>query len=147
MSNKLFVKRLHENAMLPTRGSKYSAGLDLFSIQDTNITPFSNNLVPTGISVLIPVGYYGRIAPRSGVSVKTGLLVNAGVIDSDYRGEIKIVFQNPTTEHKEIKKGDKVAQLIIEKIALLDVQEVDTLDYTERGSNGFGSTDTYVSER
>jgi dUTP pyrophosphatase len=140
MFNKLFVKRLHENAVLPTRGSRYSAGLDLYAIQDTNIIPFSNNLVSTGISVLIPVGYYGRIAPRSGVSVKTGLLVNAGVIDSDYRGEIKIVFQNPTKEHKEFKKGDKVAQLIIEKIALLDVQEVVSLEETERGSDGFGST-------
>ena len=145
--SKLFVKRLHDSAVLPTRGSAEAAGLDLYAIKDTNIIPFSNNIVSTGISIKIPYGYYARIAPRSGVSVKTGLLVNAGVIDSDYIGEIKIVFQNPTTEHKEIKKGDKVAQLIIEKIALLDVQEVDTLDYTERGSNGFGSTDTYVSER
>jgi len=147
MSRKLFVKRLHENAVLPTRASAEAAGLDLYALQDTNIIPFSNNLVSTGISVIIPYGYYGRIAPRSSVSVKTGLLVNAGVIDSDYRGEIKIVFQNPTTEHKEIKKGDRIAQLIIEKIALLDVQEVVMLSDTDRGSGGFGSTDMYVSER
>ena len=147
MFSKLFVKRLHENAVLPTRGSREAAGLDLYALQDTNIMPFSNNLVSTGISVMIPYGYYGRIAPRSGVSVKTGLLVNAGVIDSDYRGEIKILFQNPTNEHKEVKKGDRVAQLIIEKIALLDVQEVVMLSDTERGSNGFGSTDIYVSQR
>ena len=140
MSNKLFVKRLNENAVLPTRGSREAAGLDIYAITDTYILPFSTNLVPTGISLMIPYGYYGRIAPRSGVSVKTGLIVNAGVIDSDYRGEIKIIFQNPTNEHKELKKGEKVAQLIIEKIALLDVEEVIVLTDTQRGYNGFGST-------
>ena len=102
--------------------------------------PHCNNLVPTGISMVIPTGYYGRVAPRSGVSVKTGLIVNAGVIDSDYRGEIKIVFQNPTEKYVDIKAGEKVAQLVIEKIALLDVKEVHSLDDTTRGSNGFGST-------
>ena len=138
--NKLYVKLLTETATLPTRGSKYAAGLDLYASQTVSIMPFANNLVSTGISVTIPHGYYGRIAPRSGVSVKTGLIVNAGVIDSDYRGEIKILFQNPTREYKDIKAGDKVAQLIIEKIALLEVEEVDSLEHTERGMNGFGST-------
>lgn len=140
MSNKLFVKRLNENAVLPTRGSREAAGLDLYATNDTCILPFSTNLVSTGISVMIPYEYYGRIAPRSGVSVNMGLIVNAGVIDSDYRGEIKIVFQNPTPEHKEVKKGQKIAQLIIEKIALLEVQEVVMLSDTDRAGNGFGST-------
>ena len=140
MSGELFVKRLTETAKLPTRGSVEAAGLDLYADASVSIMPHANNLVPTGISVIVPTGYYGRIAPRSGVSVKTGLIVNAGVIDSDYRGEIKIVFQNPTRQYVDIKAGEKVAQLIIEKIALLDVKEVESLDQTERGSNGFGST-------
>ena len=140
MSDELLVKRLTQTATLPTRGSVQAAGLDLYADACVSIMPHSNNLVPTGISVLIPTGCYGRIAPRSGVSVKTGLIVNAGVIDSDYRGEIKIVFQNPTRQYVDIKAGEKVAQLIIEKIALLDVKEVESLDDTTRGSNGFGST-------
>ena len=140
MSGELFVKRLTETAKLPTRGSAEAAGLDLYADASVSVMPHCNNLVPTGISMVIPTGYYGRVAPRSGVSVKTGLIVNAGVIDSDYRGEIKIVFQNPTEKYVDIKAGEKVAQLVIEKIALLDVKEVHSLDDTTRGSNGFGST-------
>jgi dUTP pyrophosphatase len=140
MSGELFVKRLTQTATLPTRGSAQAAGLDLYADTSVSIMPHANNLVPTGISVVVPEGYYGRIAPRSGVSVKTGLIVNAGVIDSDYRGEIKIVFQNPTGKYVDIRAGEKVAQLIIEKIAMLEVKEVDSLDNTQRGSNGFGST-------
>jgi len=140
MSGELFVKRLTETAKLPTRGSREAAGLDLYADASVSIMPHCNNLVSTGISVIVPTGYYGRIAPRSGISVKTGLMVNAGVIDSDYRGEIKIVFQNPTEKYVDVKAGEKVAQLVIEKIALLDVKEVDSLDDTTRGSNGFGST-------
>ena len=140
MSGELFVKRLTETAKLPTRGSAEAAGLDLYADASVSIMPHPNNLVPTGISMIIPTGYYGRVAPRSGVSVKTGLIVNAGVIDSDYRGEVKIVFHNPNKQYVDIKAGEKVAQLIIEKIALLDVKEVESLDQTERGSNGFGST-------
>ena len=140
MSEDLLVKRLTDTAILPTRGSAEAAGLDLYADRSVSIMPHCNNLVPTGISVVIPTGYYGRIAPRSGISVKTGLMVNAGVIDSDYRGEIKIVFQNSTQKYVDIKAGEKVAQLIIEKIALLNVKEVDSLENTERGSNGFGST-------
>jgi len=136
----LQVKRLTETATLPVRGSIHAAGLDLFADASVSIMPYRNNLIPTGISVVIPTGYYGRIAPRSGVSFKTGVMVNAGVIDSDYRGELKILMQNPTGDYVDFKAGEKVAQLIIEKIALLEVKEVDVLDETERGSNGFGST-------
>ena len=88
----------------------------------------------------IPYGYYGRIAPRSGYSVKTGLMVNAGVIDSDYRGEVKILFQNTTNHPMDVQKGERVAQLILEKILLADIEEIDDLDQTERGEKGFGSS-------
>lgn len=139
-SSKLFVKRLSPTANLPIRGSKYAAGLDLFANETKTIQPGGSALVSTGISMVIPNGYYGRIAPRSGFSVKTGLMVNAGVIDSDYRGEVKILFANPTTNSVQVNSGEKVAQIVVEKIALLDVEEVDILEDSERGNNGFGST-------
>jgi dUTP pyrophosphatase len=145
MTDKLLVKRLNADAILPTRGSRYAAGLDLYASETTCIATQclneSGGLVSTGISMVIPHGYYGRIAPRSGFSVKYGLVINAGVIDSDYRGEIKILFNNFTKSNVVINKGDKIAQIIIEKISLLDVEEVDDLEDTERGDKGFGSTD------
>jgi dUTP pyrophosphatase len=140
---KLYVNRLSETAKLPTRGSPFSAGLDLCADKSYVIEPMGIQLVNTGLAMVIPEGYYGRIAPRSGMSVKTGLIVNAGVIDSDYRGHVKILFQNHTNNAVNINQGDKVAQIIIEKIALLDVQEVEELEELEntaRGVNGFGST-------
>jgi dUTP pyrophosphatase len=141
MTTKLFVKRIIPESVLPTRGSKYAAGLDLYASETVCIETGSFDcLVSTGISMVIPHGYYGRIAPRSGFSVKYGLILNAGVIDSDYRGEIKILFNNFTKMDVVIQKGDKIAQIIIEKIALLDVEEVEHLDDTERGDKGFGST-------
>lgn len=141
--SKLFVKRLSPTANLPTRGSKYAAGLDLFANETKTVPPNGSALISTGISMVIPHGYYGRIAPRSGFSVKTGLMVNAGVIDSDYRGEVKILFANPTANSVQVNAGEKVAQILVERIALLDVEEVDNLDETERGTNGFGSTGTF----
>jgi dUTP pyrophosphatase len=141
--SKLLVKRLSPTANLPFRGSKYAAGLDLFANETKTIQSNSSALVSTGISMVIPHGYYGRIAPRSGFSVKTGLMVNAGVIDSDYRGEVKILFANPTTNSVQVNSGEKVAQIVVERIALLDVEEVDSLEESERGANGFGSTDTF----
>ncbi len=141
--SKLFVKRLSPTANLPIRGSKYAAGLDLFANETKTIQPNSSALISTGIGMVIPHGYYGRIAPRSGFSVKTGLMVNAGVIDSDYRGEVKILFANPTADSVQVNAGEKVAQIVVERIALLDVEEVENLDETERGANGFGSTGTF----
>ena len=136
----LKVMKVHSDATLPTRGTPCSAGLDLHTIREVAIDPTSSALVETGIAVKVPEGYYGRIAPRSGVSVRTGLVVNAGVIDSDYRGEVKIVFNNFTKAEIKFNKGDKVAQLILEKIGMFEVEEVASLDSTERGEGGFGST-------
>jgi dUTP pyrophosphatase len=145
MSETLFIKKLYEGSVAPTKGSKEAAGYDLYAyLEGTTdiVKPFSNLLVSTGVAMKIPHGYYGRIAPRSGFSVKTGLVVNAGVIDSDYRGEVKILFQNPTDKFLHINHGEKVAQIIIEKIAHCQVVQVEDLDSTERGSDGFGSTGT-----
>ena len=137
----LFVKKLHSDAQLPTRGSVSAAGLDLYALEEAVVLPKSCVLMPTGLSLEIPEGLYGRIAPRSGLSMATGLVVNAGVIDSDYRGEVKIMFFNYLDHEVKLHKGMKVAQLILEKIALLEVEEVtDDLTETARGEGGFGST-------
>ncbi len=140
----LYIKKLYTNSIIPTKGSIEAAGYDLYARFDTLnliIEPHTSVLVSTGVAMKIPYGYYGRIAPRSGFSVKTGLVVNAGVIDSDYRGEIKILFQNHSDKYIAINNGEKVAQIIIERIAHCNIVEVEDLDNTARGTNGFGSTD------
>ena len=137
----LRVKKLHPAARIPTRGSVSAAGLDLYALEEAVVLPQSSLLMPTGLSLEIPEGLYGRIAPRSGFSLHTGLVVNAGVIDSDYRGEVKIMFFNYLDHAVKLHQGMKVAQLILEKIAILPVEEVtDHLTETARGVGGFGST-------
>jgi len=136
----LRIKKLHPDAILPTRGSLLAAGLDLYCLEDVVLPARSTTLVRTGLAVAFCSDYYLRIAPRSGVSVRTGLIVNAGVIDSDYRGEIKIVFNNVFDQDVTFMKGDKVAQVIMEQIANVYVEEVSELEETDRGDGGFGST-------
>lgn len=140
MSCKLYIERIHPNAILPSRGTEGSAGLDLSSIEDICIDNHSTQLVSTGLRMNIPEGYYGRIAPRSSISKKYGLIVQAGVCDSDYRGEIKIMFFNPTNEYVFIEKGQTVAQLILEKIGIPEIIESPIDIDTVRGTGGFGST-------
>ena len=138
--SKLRVMKVSPDAFLPTRGSAEAAGLDLYALQDCTVPPRGNALCGTGVAVEIPLGYYGRIAPRSGLSVKTSLVVNAGVIDSDYRGERKVVFNNFTDAAVKLNRGERVAQLVLEKIGMFEVEEVADLSLTRRGENGFGST-------
>lgn len=144
------VKKLNPNAKLPTRGSEHAAGYDLYAVENKGIYPGLRSLVPTGIAVAIPAGFYGRVAPRSGVSLK-GVDVGAGVIDADYRGEVKVLLINHNKDEfdyderkqygiYEIKAGDRIAQLILERITTPPVQEVETLPDTQRGTGGFGST-------
>lgn len=144
----LYVQKIREDAIIPTRGSAYSAGYDLSSVENYSISPNTTSLISTGLKFKIPTGHYGRIAPRSGISVKKQLIVNAGVVDEDYRGEVKIVFYNPTSNVIEISKGERVAQLIIEKISypnVFEVENLETLDDkpSERGEGGFGSTGVF----
>lgn len=96
--------------------------------------------VPTGVRVAVPPGYYGRVAPRSGLAVKKFVDVGAGVIDADYRGDIGVVLFNLSDVPFEVKRGDRIAQLVIEKISMGDVIQVESLDDTQRGDGGFGST-------
>merc|ERR1711879_196982 len=137
---KLVVKKLSKDAVLPVRGSAQAAGYDLSSAIDTVIPARGKALVKIDLAMIIPQGCYGRIAPRSGLAWKKHIDVGAGVIDQDYRGPVGVVLFNHASEELVIQKGDRIAQLVLERIAFADVVEVDDLEETERGSGGFGST-------
>lgn len=138
--NKLKVRKLTPDAIIPKKMTDGAVGYDLYSSCDVPVNVNSRTLVGTGISVMLPPGTYGRVAPRSGLAVKNGIQVGAGVIDTDYTGEVKVLLFNHGDEKFEIKKGERIAQLIIEKCDTPLVEEVDMLDTTERGESGFGST-------
>jgi dUTP pyrophosphatase len=136
----LKFRKLHTEARLPTRGSRFAAGLDLYSVEGLTIRAGERAVVRTGLSVAIPVGFYGRVAPRSGLAIEHGLDVLAGVIDSDYRGELRCAIINLGREPVSIEVGQRVAQLIIETIATPEPAWADELEETARGAGGFGST-------
>ncbi|XP_013982863.2 deoxyuridine 5'-triphosphate nucleotidohydrolase, mitochondrial isoform X3 [Salmo salar] len=136
----LKFSKLSENATAPTRGSAKAAGYDLFSAYDYSIGPMDKAIVKTDIQIAVPSGCYGRVAPRSGLAAKHFIDVGAGVVDEDYRGNVGVVLFNFSKETFEVKKGDRVAQLVCERICYPDLQELKTLDETERGAGGFGST-------
>lgn len=140
MCDVLRFQRRHELARLPTRGSQLAAGLDLYSVEELTIAAGQRALVSTGLSAAIPAGFYGRVAPRSGLAVEHGLDVLAGVIDSDYRGEIRCALINHGREPLRIEVGQRIAQLIIEAIATPEPVWADELEETARGAGGFGST-------
>ncbi|XP_057458789.1 deoxyuridine 5'-triphosphate nucleotidohydrolase-like isoform X1 [Lotus japonicus] len=136
----LRVKKLSDKAVLPARASHLSAGYDLSSAVETKVPARGKALVATDISISIPEGTYARIAPRSGLTWKHSIDVGAGVIDADYRGPVGVILFNHSDLDFEVKIGDRIAQLIIEKIVTPDVAEVEDLDSTVRGEGGFGST-------
>ncbi|GMY28442.1 deoxyuridine 5'-triphosphate nucleotidohydrolase-like [Fagus crenata] len=136
----LKVKKLSEKAVLPSRGSPLSAGYDLSSATETKVPARGKALVPTDLSIAIPEGTYARVAPRSGLTWKHSIDVGAGVIDADYRGPVGVILFNHSDIDFEVKVGDRIAQLIIEKIMTPNVMEVEDLDATVRGEGGFGST-------
>jgi len=137
----LKVKKLREDAKLPYKKHKGDAGLDLYTIEDIELEPNEIKVVSTGIAIEIPRGYFGLIKDRSSLSMK-GLHVLAGVIDENYRGEIKIVLCNLSKEPLRIDKYSRIAQLIIIPYLSVYPIEYDELDQTDRGANGFGSTGT-----
>ena len=134
------VKSLTLTSQLPTRGTQYSAGYDLYSSEPVLIYRRKTGIIPTGISITLPEGTYGRIAPRSSLAARNGIDVGAGVIDQDYRGEIKVILFNHSNKDFEINEGDRIAQLIITPIVTPEIIQVDELNETERGDGGFGST-------
>ena len=135
------VKKLSENATIPTQGTKFAAGYDLYAAEDEVVVCGTRKLIKTNISMEITPGYYGRIAPRSGLAYKSGIDVLAGVIDSDYRGDIGVILYNTDKNIDfEIKKGDRIAQIIFEACYSATLNTVENLDNTLRESGGFGST-------
>ena len=142
---KLQIKKLVENAFIPTYGSDYAAGLDICSCVEIVVPAHRRALVSTGLAIMWTgeneKEYYMRIAPRSGLSVKNSIDIGAGVIDWDYRGEVKICLCNNSNIDFLVRPGDRIAQLILEKINRFEtIEQVDLLDTTNRGSGGFGST-------
>ncbi|XP_014330307.1 deoxyuridine 5'-triphosphate nucleotidohydrolase, mitochondrial [Xiphophorus maculatus] len=136
----LRFSKLSDLATTPTRGSAKAAGYDLYSAYDYSIGPLDKAIVKTDIQIAVPHGCYGRVAPRSGLAAKHFIDVGAGVVDEDYRGNVGVVLFNFGKETFEVKKGDRVAQLVCEKICYPDLVEEETLDETVRGAGGFGST-------
>ncbi len=136
----LLVKKLSEHARTPEKKTSGSAGYDLYSARTTVIPPRNKEIVKTDISISIPKGYYAKVASRSSLSKDFSIEVGAGTIDQDYRGDIRVVLYNHGDIDYRIEKGDRIAQLILHKIITPEITEVNDLDKTERGENGFGST-------
>lgn len=136
----LKTKKIDAAASLPTRATAGDAGLDLCSVEDVVIQPGDRLVVRTGIAMEIPSGYAGLVWDKSGLAAKKGLKTMGGVIDAGYRGEIQVVLANLGSEPHPIAVGDKIAQLLIQKVELPDIVEVAELSDTERGDGGFGST-------
>lgn len=137
------IKRLSENAIVPTKGSQHAAGYDLYSTETVSIRPHETALIGTGWAMEFPIGYFGAIYARSGLATKEGLRPAncVGVIDSDYRGEVKVALHNDTNTLKTVTAGDRIAQLIImDYFFVSDFEEVNVLSDTSRGEGGFGST-------
>lgn len=134
----LSVQKINPDAIIPTRKTPTDAGFDFHCIEDVTLNPMERKIVKTGLKIATPRDCYLRIAPKSGLAVKKGIQVLAGVVDSEYRGEVGIVLINLGSDTVQLKKGDAVAQGIIERIMLCKIDVVDELDKTERGDSGLG---------
>ena len=138
----LKIKKLNELAQIPAYQTEEAAGFDLHSIEEVEIAPMQRILVGTGISFEIPKGYEIQIRPRSGLAYKLGISVlnTPGTIDSDYRGEIKVLLINLSSESVKLKCGERIAQAVVKEVCQASFVEVDDLNETKRGESGFGST-------
>jgi dUTP pyrophosphatase len=135
------IKLLSNDGKIPAQSNFFDAGYDLYAAESAQLSPQTRVLVKTDISIAIPEGFYGRIAPRSGLAYKSGIDVLAGVIDASYRGNIGVILYNTDKYNGfEVKKGDRIAQLIIEKCHAVRWLVTDFLDDTIRGDGGYGST-------
>ncbi len=141
---KIKLKKVRKDAKIPKYMTQKSAGLDIFACISSNITlkPGQRTLIPTGIAISLPEGYEAQIRPRSGLALNYGIipLNTPGTIDADYRGEIKIILANLGENEFTVKNGDRVAQMVINKIEKVEFVEVEELDNSLRGEGGFGST-------
>jgi len=138
----LLIQRVHENAKVPEYATPGSAGMDLSCVRDFTIPTMTRLLVPTGLKMAIPEGYEGQIRPRSSLAWKHGVTVlnTPGTIDSDYRGEVKVILANLSDEDVSFSAGDRIAQIVFTKVEQLEVAQTLVLPVTSRGEGGFGST-------
>jgi len=134
------VKRLSLKATIPTQANSSDAGWDLYSSEDAIIDPFKTELISTDLAMAIPSGYMGAIWDRSSMAVKRGLHRFAGVIDSGYRGELKVCLWNSADKYCVIHAGERIAQIIFQEVPKFTLKETLSLDETERGESGFGSS-------
>lgn len=138
------VKKLKPDATVPTMGSKFAAGADLYSAEDADVViePSETKFIGTGLAMEIPEGYVGLVYARSGLACKRGLAPanKVGVVDSDYRGEIKVALHNHGKEAQTVENGERIAQMVIAPYLSVNYEEADALSETERGEGGFGST-------
>ena len=135
------IKLLSNLAKPPTQGTQFSAGYDLYAAEEVTVPRFGRKLIKTNVSMAIPMNHYGRIAPRSGLAYKNGIDILAGVIDSDYRGDIGVILYNTDSNSDfEVKIGDKIAQIIIEHCSSINFVKTETLPITKRGEGGYGHT-------
>ncbi|MBO5048358.1 MAG: dUTP diphosphatase [Clostridia bacterium] len=141
---KIQIKKLKENAIIPTRGSDRAAGYDLYACLENEVTIGAGETVKigTGLSIAVPEGYFGAIFARSGLAAKEGLRPAncVGVADSDYRGEYIVALHNDSAISRVVTLGERIAQLVVMPYLSVEFEEVDSLDETERGAGGFGST-------
>ncbi len=141
---KIQIKKLNENAIIPTRGSAYAAGYDLYAALDAPVMIGAGETVKigTGLSIAVPEGYFGAIFARSGLAAKEGLRPAncVGVADSDYRGEYIVALHNDSAEPRTVTPGERIAQLVVMPYLSVEFEEAETLSETERGEGGFGST-------
>lgn len=139
---KLKIQRLNELAVLPEYANHHDAGLDLFSIDEVELVPGESKLIPTGISIELPIGTEAQIRPRSGLALNHQITVlnTPGTIDEGYRGEIGVILINHGKTPFKVTKGLKIAQMVIAPVLHVEVEEVKILSETGRGKNGFGST-------
>lgn len=135
----LCISRLTETAKLPTRATEWSAGLDLYADETGMIPEYSRVWIKTGIAIALDPYHVGQVWPRSGMAGK-GLDTSAGIVDADYRGEVKVLLCNGTPRRQTVHAGDRIAQLIIVPVARPRIVEMDTLPASIRGENGFGSS-------
>ncbi len=137
------IKRLDPSVELPTYAYEGDAGLDLRSNETIDIHPFERVLIPTGLAIALPDGYAGFVQPRSGMALKRGLTIanTPGLIDAHYRGELKVIAVNiDAHETIHIERGERIAQLVIQRVPVVHLNEVEELDKTDRGCGGFGSS-------
>ncbi len=143
---KVNIKKLNENAIIPTYGSEYAAGADLYACIDEDVTilPNETRLIKTGLAIEVPVGYGAFIYARSGLASKRGLAPanKVGVVDSDYRGEVMVALHNHSGKEQIVAKGERIAQMVIAPYLKADFEVVEELSDTVRGAGGFGSTGT-----